>query len=86
MVPNPDPMPPWRPLLPAARQQEGRSPMARSLQLDLLTDRRSSKSAERQAEPHLELCWLRPKARSQFRLRGERLAREAGGLIKLGLK
>lgn len=42
--------------------------------LDLLTDRRSSKSAELTAEPRLELCWLMPKARSQFRLRGQRLA------------
>jgi len=105
LLPNPDPLPPWRPLLRAARQREGRSPMARWLQLatlatdgsprvrtlvfrgwggpaelDLLTDRRSSKSAELQAEPRLELCWLLPKARSQFRLRGKRLAREAGSL------
>ena len=43
-------------------------------QLDLLTDARSSKSSELQAEPRVELCWLLPKARSQFRLRGQRLA------------
>ena len=42
--------------------------------LDLLTDRRSSKSSELQQEPRVELCWLLPKARSQFRLRGQRLA------------
>ena len=42
--------------------------------LDLLTDARSSKSSELQAEPRVELCWLLPKARSQFRLRGQRLA------------
>ena len=43
-------------------------------QLDLLTDARSSKSSELQAEPRVELCWLLPKARSQFRLRGHRMA------------
>jgi len=42
-------------------------------QLDLLTDSRSSKASELIAEPRLELCWLLPKARSQFRLRGQRL-------------
>lgn len=41
--------------------------------LDLLTDGRSSKAAELIAEPRVELCWLLPKARSQFRLRGHRL-------------
>jgi pyridoxamine 5'-phosphate oxidase len=41
--------------------------------LDLLTDGRSSKAAELIQEPRLELCWLLPKARSQFRLRGRRL-------------
>ncbi len=41
--------------------------------LDLLTDSRSSKASELIAEPRLELCWLLPKARSQFRLRGQRL-------------
>ena len=94
-------LPPWRPLLRAARQREGRSPQARWLQLatlgrdgaprvrtlvfrgwggpaqlDLLTDARSSKSIELQAEPRVELCWLLPKARAQFRLRGQRLAME----------
>ncbi len=92
-------LPPWRPLLRGARQREGRSPLARWLQLatlgsdgaprvrtlvfrgwggpallDLLTDRRSSKASELQQEPRVELCWLLPKARSQFRLRGHRLA------------
>jgi len=42
-------------------------------QLDLLTDGRSSKAAELVEEPRVELCWLLPKARSQFRLRGRRL-------------
>ena len=46
-------------------------------ELDLLTDQRSSKSEELQAEPRVELCWLLPKARSQFRLRGQRLALDA---------
>ena len=41
--------------------------------LDLFTDGRSPKAAELQAEPRLELCWLLPKARCQFRLRGDRL-------------
>lgn len=43
-------------------------------QLDLLTDGRSGKAAELSAEPRLELCWLLPRARVQFRLRGRRLA------------
>ena len=38
--------------------------------LDLLTDGRSEKIAELQHQPVVELCWLLPKARSQFRLRG----------------
>lgn len=38
--------------------------------LDLLTDRRSAKPAELTHQPAVELCWLLPKARSQFRLRG----------------
>jgi len=91
-------LPPWRPLLRAARQREGRSPQTRWLQLaslgldgaprvrtlvfrgwggpsqlDLLTDGRSAKAAELQLEPRVELCWLLPRARSQFRLRGRRL-------------
>ncbi|MGB5133630.1 MAG: pyridoxamine 5'-phosphate oxidase family protein [Prochlorococcaceae cyanobacterium] len=33
MVPSDDSLPPWRPLLRAARQREGRSPLARWLQL-----------------------------------------------------
>lgn len=41
--------------------------------LDLLTDRRSAKSGELAGEAPLELCWLLPRARSQFRLRGHRL-------------
>ena len=39
--------------------------------LDLLTDDRSAKHAELQQQPAVELCWLLPKARCQFRLRGE---------------
>lgn len=38
--------------------------------LDLLTDARSAKSAELPCQPAVELCWLLPRARSQFRLRG----------------
>jgi pyridoxamine 5'-phosphate oxidase len=38
--------------------------------LDLLTDARSAKPAELAHQPAVELCWLLPKARSQFRLRG----------------
>ena len=38
--------------------------------LDLLTDARSAKPAELAWQPAVELCWLLPKARSQFRLRG----------------
>ncbi|MEB3322658.1 MAG: pyridoxamine 5'-phosphate oxidase, partial [Synechococcaceae cyanobacterium] len=38
--------------------------------LDLLTDGRSAKPAELAHQPAVELCWLLPRARSQFRLRG----------------
>ncbi len=41
--------------------------------LDLLTDRRSAKSGELKGFAPLELCWVLPKARCQFRLRGQRL-------------
>ncbi|MCP9841813.1 pyridoxamine 5'-phosphate oxidase family protein [Synechococcus sp. J7-Johnson] len=41
--------------------------------LDLLTDGRSAKPAELRQQPVVELCWLLPKARCQFRLRGELL-------------
>lgn len=41
-------------------------------ELDLLTDGRSAKAAELIQEPRVELCWLLPKARCQFRLRGQR--------------
>ena len=92
-MPSPDPLPPWRPLLRAAREREGRSPQARWLQLatlapdgsprvrtlvfrgwaesaslDLLSDARSAKAAEVEHQPLVELCWLLPKARVQFRL------------------
>ena len=39
-------------------------------QLDLLTDARSAKTLELQRQPAVELCWLMPKAKQQFRLRG----------------
>jgi pyridoxamine 5'-phosphate oxidase len=39
--------------------------------LDLLTDGRSAKPAELAYQPAVELCWLLPRARSQFRLRGK---------------
>jgi len=91
-----DPLPPWRPLLRAARQREGsRSPQGRWLQLatvaadgsprvrtlvfrgwagpaqlDLLTDARSAKAGELAIQPEVELCWLLPRAGTQFRLRG----------------
>ncbi|MCX5930732.1 MAG: pyridoxamine 5'-phosphate oxidase family protein [Cyanobacteria bacterium] len=42
--------------------------------LDLLTDGRSAKAAELRQQPAVELCWLLPRARCQFRLRGRRLA------------
>ena len=38
--------------------------------LDLLTDGRSAKPIELAHQPAVELCWLLPRARSQFRLRG----------------
>jgi pyridoxamine 5'-phosphate oxidase len=38
--------------------------------LDLLTDSRSAKRDEMALQPAVELCWLLPRARSQFRLRG----------------
>lgn len=43
---------------------------ARPADLDLLTDGRSAKPAELAHQPAVELCWLLPRARSQFRLRG----------------
>jgi pyridoxamine 5'-phosphate oxidase len=43
---------------------------AAATSLDLLTDARSAKPAELACQPALELCWLLPRARSQFRLRG----------------
>jgi pyridoxamine 5'-phosphate oxidase len=38
--------------------------------LDLLTDSRSEKAVELAHQPAVELCWLLPRARMQFRLRG----------------
>jgi pyridoxamine 5'-phosphate oxidase len=38
--------------------------------LDLLTDGRSAKAEELRRQPAVELCWLLPRARCQFRLRG----------------
>jgi pyridoxamine 5'-phosphate oxidase len=91
-----DGLPPWRPLLRAAREREGRrshqnrwlqlatvgvdgTPRVRTLvfrgwggpaALDLLTDGRSAKGAELALQPAVEICWLLPRARCQFRLRG----------------
>lgn len=45
-----------------------------SAALDLLTDARSAKPAELAHQPRVELCWLLPRARCQFRLRGQRMA------------
>jgi pyridoxamine 5'-phosphate oxidase len=98
-MPSADCLPPWRPLLRAACQREGRSPSARWLQLatvaadgtprlrtlvfrgwatgaelDLLTDRRSAKANELLHQPAVELGWLLPRARCQFRLRGALVA------------
>jgi pyridoxamine 5'-phosphate oxidase len=39
--------------------------------LDLLTDGRAAKAEELARQPAVELCWLLPRARCQFRLRGE---------------
>jgi pyridoxamine 5'-phosphate oxidase len=39
-------------------------------QLDLFSDQRSDKIDELNHQRHVELCWLLPKARQQFRLRG----------------
>ncbi|WP_392345980.1 pyridoxamine 5'-phosphate oxidase family protein [Parasynechococcus sp.] len=89
-------MPPWRPLLRAAMQQEGRSvaarwvqlattgrdgaPRVRTLvfrgwvgadQLELFSDQRSEKVMELANDGASELCWLFPKARQQYRLRGK---------------
>ena len=95
VLPSPEALPPWRPLLRGAREREGRAPHARWLQLatvagdgtprvrtlvfrgwagatalDLLTDGRSAKPAEVAGQATVELCWLLPRARAQFRLRG----------------
>lgn len=89
-------MPPWRPLLRAAMQREGRSiaarwvqlattgrdgaPRVRTLvfrgwagakQLELFSDQRSEKVKELTNDGASELCWLFPKARQQYRLRGK---------------
>jgi len=50
--------------------------------LDLLTDGRSAKPAELRHQPAVELCWLLPRARSQFRLRGELLPLAADQLVR----
>ena len=39
-------------------------------QLDLYSDSRSSKADELNVQPSVEVCWLLPKARHQYRLRG----------------
>ena len=41
--------------------------------LDLLTDGRSAKADQLAGQAEVELCWLLPRARCQFRLRGRRL-------------
>jgi pyridoxamine 5'-phosphate oxidase len=89
-------MPPWRPLLRAAMQREGRSVAARWLQLattgldgaprvrtlvfrgwsgmhqlELFSDQRSEKVKELSNDGAAEVCWLFPKARQQYRLRGK---------------
>ena len=89
-------IPPWRPLLRAALQREGRSVSARWLQLattgrdgtprvrtlvfrgwagadqlELFSDQRSEKVKELANDGATELCWLFPKARQQYRLRGK---------------
>ena len=89
-------IPPWRPLLRAAMQREGRSvaarwvqlattgrdgaPRVRTLvfrgwagadQLELFSDQRSEKVTELANNGASELCWLFPKARQQYRLRGK---------------
>lgn len=43
---------------------------AAAARLDLLTDGRSAKAGELRQQPAVELCWLLPRARCQFRLRG----------------
>lgn len=43
---------------------------AEAAALDLLSDGRSAKPAELVRQPAVELCWLLPRARCQFRLRG----------------
>ena len=89
-------IPPWRPLLRAAMQREGRSVAARwvqlattgldgaprvrtlvfrgwagATQLELFSDQRSEKMKELANNGASELCWLFPKARQQYRLRGK---------------
>ena len=89
-------IPPWRPLLRAAMQREGRSVAARwvqlattgrdgtprvrtlvfrgwagAAQLELFSDQRSEKVTELANDGATELCWLFPKARQQYRLRGK---------------
>ncbi|MFZ9282319.1 MAG: pyridoxamine 5'-phosphate oxidase family protein [Prochlorococcaceae cyanobacterium] len=46
--------------------------------LDLLTDARSGKPVELARQPAVELCWLLPRSRSQFRLRGALQTLEPG--------
>ncbi|NDC34663.1 MAG: pyridoxamine 5'-phosphate oxidase [Synechococcaceae bacterium WB9_2_112] len=43
-------------------------------QFDLLTDGRSAKTDDLAHQPAVELCWLLPRARCQFRLRGSLLS------------
>jgi pyridoxamine 5'-phosphate oxidase len=50
--------------------------------LDLLTDGRSAKPAELAGQPAVELCWLLPRARSQFRLRGKAISLPSDGAAR----
>ncbi len=50
--------------------------------LDLFTDGRSEKARELGNLPDAEICWLLPRARSQFRLRSRRSQPPAAELLK----
>jgi pyridoxamine 5'-phosphate oxidase len=50
--------------------------------LDLLTDGRSAKASESQNSADVEICWLLPRARSQFRLRAKRADLTAAELLR----
>lgn len=50
--------------------------------MNLLTDGRSTKAAELKHQPAVELCWLLPKARCQFRLAAPPVLHEPGVPLK----